>query len=64
LINRGALHTSELFSSWGADCPAIVAAEEDHRSFRDSSKVESSMKVSLYVFQLSEKARLQVLSDQ
>jgi hypothetical protein len=46
----GTLHTSELFSSWGADCPAIVPAEEDHWSFRDSSKVESSVEVSLYVF--------------
>jgi hypothetical protein len=62
LINRGALHTSELFGSWGADCPAIVAAEENHWSFCDSSKVESSVEVSLYVFQLSEKESLQVLS--
>jgi hypothetical protein len=39
-----------LFSSWGADCPAIVAAEEDHWSFRDSSKLESSVEISLYIF--------------
>jgi hypothetical protein len=48
--HRGTLNTSELFSSWGADCPAIVAAEEDHWSFRDSSKLESSVEISLYIF--------------
>ena len=42
-------HTSELFSAWGADCPAIVAAEEDHRCLHNSCKVERSMEVSLNI---------------
>uniref|UniRef100_A0A0A9CQF7 Pco079304 n=1 Tax=Arundo donax TaxID=35708 RepID=A0A0A9CQF7_ARUDO len=39
--------TSELLGSWGADCPAIVAAEENHRCFHNSCKIKCRMEVSL-----------------
>lgn len=56
-------HTSELFTSWGADCPAIVAAEEDHRRFHNCCKVECSMEVSLNIFHLSEMLGNNVVAD-
>jgi hypothetical protein len=55
--------TSELFSSWGADCPAIVTAEEDHWCFHNSCKVERCMEVSLNNFYLSGGLDIMVLAS-